>query len=74
MNLHQSHPHVFARAHWHAAYRAARCLNLGTLHTQFTRPIALLALEAKDYLGPQPIMGARMFRNVGYYRAGFRRL
>ena len=69
MNTHHN-----TRAGWRTAYRAARSLAWGTLHCTFPRIIAELAIEARDFTRQEPVLKARRFAALGYYRRGGKRI
>lgn len=62
------------RTRWHQAYRAARCMALGSLYCTFPRIIADMALDARDFTRREPVLPARRFATLGYYRRGFKRV
>lgn len=62
------------KTQWLTAYRHARMLNCGTLFTTFGRELAFQAMAARDHTRLAPVLTARMFRNLGYYARGFRRI
>lgn len=65
---------LHARTQWSKAYRAARCLALGSLYFAFPRAFADIALSARDFTRTEPVLTARRFAVLGYYRRGFKRI
>lgn len=62
------------RNRWRQAYRAARCLALGSLYMAFPRILAGLAIGARDFTRQEPVLPARRFAALGYYKRGFKRI